>query len=542
VTPNRSWWTRSRRRALESAAIACVVAAACGRRDAAPEAGGDTPRRGGTVRLAVGAEPKNLMPYGTASSDASTILGLVFMVTADTDSDLVHFTPALARRWEWSADSLDLVLHLRDDVVWSDGVPMTSDDVVFSFDIARDSTVNWRSRSWKNDIVSCRAEGPHTVRYRFAQRFAEQFRYAREGWVLPRHVYGAVDRARWEDGPRARAPVGCGLFVLARWEPGQRLVLERNPRYHDPDRPRLDRIVFEVVPDASTRVAQLRAGSIDFLEDVPARDAAALRAAAGGVRILSGPGRFYDYIAYNRRDPLFASRAVREALTRAIDRDAVIRGLCYGFARPIESPFVPIVWAYDASRKPTPFDPEGARRILAQEGWRDSDGDGWLDRDGRRFEFTLLVSDNDLRRAAAVPVQANWKAIGVKVDVDIRNREAVKGLRDVHRFQATYGGWTAGVTANLRNVWGCDARPDMNFVSFCDPVVDSLNQTALALPPERALPLFHAAQRRVAADHPYTWMYYLDNVVGVGPRLHDVRIDRRGAFVNPEEWWVSDER
>jgi peptide/nickel transport system substrate-binding protein len=520
-----------------------AMAPACSRRDTSRETTADaTPRRGGTVRIAVGAEPKNLIPFGSASTDASVISGCIFHMVADTDSDLVHFTPVLARRWEWSADSLELVLHLRDDVVWSDGVALTADDVVFTHEVASDSLVNWRSRNWKNDIASCSAEGPHTVRFRFRRRFPEQFRYAKEGFVLPRHVYGTVDRGRWEEGARARTPVGCGPFVLERWEPGQRLVLARNERYFDRERPRLDRIVFEVVPDASTRLAQLRAGGIDFLEDVPPREAAAWRDAGGEIRVRSCPGRAYDYIAYNRRDPLFASRAVREALTRAIDRDAIIEGLCYGFAEAFESPFVPIVWAYDRSRPVTPFDPDGARHLLAQEGWVDRDGDGWLDRDGRKFEFTLLVSDTELRRAAAVPVQADWKAIGIKANVDIRTREAVKGLRDEHRYQATFGGWSASVTPNLRNVWGCDARPDMNFVGFCDRAVDSLNQAALLLPPERAGPLFHAAQRRIAADFPYTWMYYQHTVVGMRARLRGVRIDARGAWVNVEDWWVSDGR
>jgi peptide/nickel transport system substrate-binding protein len=531
--------------------IVCTIAvtalglavAACQRRDRPEDRpDGATPRRGGTVRIAVGADPQNLMPYGSASADASLINGFLFRMLADTDRDLVSFTPMLARSWEWSADSLDLTLHLRDDARWSDGRPVTADDVVFTHEVAQDSLVNWRSRHWKQEIAACTAVSPHTVRYRLKRVFPDAFRYAKEGFVLPRHVYADVDRSHWEEGARARQPVGCGPYVLARWEPGQRLVLEPNPHYYDRDRIRLDRLVFEIVPDPATRLAQLRAGAIDFLDDVPAREAAAWRDAGGDIRVLACPGRSYDYIAYNRHDPLFASRNVREALTRAIDREAIVRGLCYGFAEVFESPFVPIVWAYDRDRPPTPFDRDGARRLLAAEGWHDADGDGWLERDGKVFEFTLLVSDTELRRAVAVPVQADWKAIGVKAEIDIRAREAVKGLRDQQRYQATFGGWSAAVTPNLRNVWGCTARQDMNFVAFCDAVVDSLNAAALLLPQAQALPLFIAAQRRIAADYPYTWMYTQHTVAGVGPRLQGVRVDARGAYVSAEDWWVRDGR
>src|SRR5262249_41199735 len=154
----------------------------------------------------------------------------------------------------------------------------------------------------------------------------------------------------------------------------------------------------------------------------------------------------------NLHDPLFTSNAVREALTRAVDREAIVRGLCYGFAELFEGPITPIGWAYEA-RPLTPYDPKGAARLLAKEGGRDTDGDGWLDRDGKRFEFDLLVATgNDLRKSVTVPLQANWKAIGVKANIVFKDNELCRTLRENHNFQATISGWQANAAADLTNV------------------------------------------------------------------------------------------
>lgn len=538
---------RSRR--VRALTAALLLVAGCGKRT--PEAGGGAadgggaPQRGGTVVVALGSEPQALMPYGAPLSQNTNVMSLIFMALAATDTTLVDFTPSLARSWTWSPDSLHLTMFLRDDVRWTDGEPVTAEDVRFSWEIARDPGVAWSTRSWKEPVRDCVIVDRFTVRYDFDEIFPDQFRFAKEGFVIPRHLLQDVPRERWNDAAFGRNPIGCGPFRLERWEPQQRIVLARNDDYCDEGKPYLDRIVFEIVPDDASRVAQLRAGRLDLVEDMALRDAAALRQEeAGGSpwRILSCRGRFYDYIGYNRRDPLFASRRVREALTRAIDRRTIIERHCYGFAEPIESPFVPIQWAYDPSRPITPYDVDGARRLLEAEGWRDRDGDGWLDRDGTRFEFSVIVAnDNQQRVDALLAVQNDWRKIGVKAEVQTLERQAARDLREQKRFQACLAGWQVGLTSNLRNIWGCDRIEEgLNYVSFCDPRVDSLNARAIRLPVDRARPLFREAQRLVAEDYPYTWMYYAHQVVALNRRVQGAIIDLRGAYNNPEAWWVTD--
>lgn len=539
-------------RSLIAAALALVLGVvACAKKnpELPPGSGaGQEPVRGGTIVVGLAADPEVLMPYATRTASASNIVSWMFLMLADTEADLMSWKPSLASSWEWSDDRLSLTMHLRTDVLWHDGVQATAEDVAFTFDVARDSTVAWSSRPWKTTIRTCDVVDRFTVRFTFDEIFADQFRFAREGFVVPKHLLQDVPRDRWGEAPFGRAPVGNGPFRFESWEPQQSITLVRNEKYFDSSKPYVDRVVFRIVPDASSRVAQLRAGELDVVEDLSGADAAAILRqedeAHFPAHITRTLGRAYDFIGYNSRDPLFENRGVREALTRAVNRQAIVDNVCHGFGQLFEGPVVPIIWAYAADRPLTPYDPAGASRLLSAAGWADRDGDGWLDRDGRKFEFEVLVaSDNQMRRDALVLVQSDWKKIGIKANIRGMERTAGLKLRGNRQYQAFCGGWNAGLTVNLTSLWGCESihRPH-NFTEYCNPRVDSLNAAALRLPMEEAKPLWHEAQKLVAQDYPYTWLYYLQQYVGTSKRLQGAVIDHRGVYNNPEGWWLTQER
>jgi peptide/nickel transport system substrate-binding protein len=350
-----------------------------------------------------------------------------------------------------------------------------------------------------------------------------------------------VPRAQWATTDFGQHPIGAGPFKLQSWEKSQRIVLVRNPDYYVKDRPYLDRIVFQIVADPSNRVRMLAAGQIDLVDGIPEREAARWQQQANApVRVQRCRGRDYDYLVYNPHDSLFANVAVREALTRAIDREALVRDICLGFAELLDGPIPPMLWGCDPNLPRVPHDPAGARSRLAALGWRDTDGDGWLDKDGKRFEFELQVAnDVERRRNAVVPIQSDWKAIGVKAEVRVLEKETARAGRESGKFQVALAGWSTNLAHDVDAIWGCGKRRN-NFIGFCDARVDSLNAAQLLLPPDAAKPLIWEIQRRIAAAQPYTWLYAPQSVVGTAPRLHDVLVDRRGAFINPDAWWVDD--
>ena len=530
-------------------ALLLCLSACRGGDEPPPGAVDEQPTQGGTVVIALGDEPETLIPYGAGGLTSTRVQSFLFRYLANTNADFASASPSLARSWEWSDDRLALTMHLRDDVFWTDGVQMTADDVRFSWEIGRDSTVAWRSRHWKERVLDCEVVDRFTVRYHFDGVFVDQFRYAREGFILPKHLLEDVPREQWTSSAYAQHPVGLGPFKLERWDRGQRIVLVRYDNYFESPKPYLERIVLEFVREPSTRVGRLRAGSVDYLPELPLRDAAELQkafeAGQSPVRVVSVRGRGYDFIGYNPKNPLFSSPRVREALTRAVDRQAIVDALCHGYAEVFESPIVPILWAYDPTRAITPYDPDGARRLLAAEGWSDTDGDGWVERGGRRFEFTLMTnSETALRTQAIVPVQEYWRAVGVKANLRTLERATALELRGKRDFDAFYGGWNAGLSpgATILGLFGCDyVSTKNNFTEYCNAEVDSLAKLAYEMVDfEAARPLYSRIQERIVADHPYTWMYYEHDVVAYHERLRGILVDPRGRFLNMEDWYVPE--
>jgi peptide/nickel transport system substrate-binding protein len=501
-----------------------------------------TPVAGGCVRVGLAAEPEALLPYASTSATSTDVQSFLFQQWADVGADLVTFAPALAESWRFLHGHRTLEMVLRPGLRWSDGEPVDADDVQFSFEVARDPLVGWQGTAWKSRIEACDVVDTRTVRYRFTEVYPDQLMDANAGFIVPAHRLRAVPRAAWRAAPEVRLPVGTGPFRLQEWTPG-RLVLERNPYFVPADRPWLERVEFVVVADPAEQVATLRDGRIDFLAQVPETAAAELRAAyehgTSDVRIVTVRGRAYDYVCYNPRHAALGCREVRRALTLAIDREAIIRTFCAGLAEPFEGPIVPVVWAYDPAMPITPYDPRAARALLAAHGWL-AGADGVRAREGVRLEFELATNaDSERRAGAAHAIAAYWSAVGVRGRVVLEERTTLLSRLDARRYDAALSGWRARLKPDLAPMWGCaSVGGKINRVDYCNPEVDALNAAALACEDvEQARVLFARAQRLVAADHPYTWLYYAHDVVGIRAHVRGAVVDARGSFQNPEDWW-----
>jgi len=333
--------------------------------------------------------------------------------------------------------------------------------------------------------------------------------------------------------------VVSGPFRLSAWRPGQEVVLERNERFHDPQRPRLDRVRFRVVPDQPAQVEQLIAGSLDFLPAVPPQSAARL-AASPGVELLVFPGRQYDYICWNTLRPPFDDAEIRRALTLGIDRQALVDVLWKGYARIAAGPILVGVWARSPELSPWPYDPREARRLLAARGYADRDGDGILERDGKPFRFDLDTnSSNRLRTEALVLIQEQLRRIGVDARPRTYEIQTLTERNLRHEFDATLSGWAVDTTLDLRTYFhSSEADGGYNFGAWSHPEVDRLIEEVRKVDAiADAKPLFARIQAILHAEQPYTFLWEPQRLAAVRRELAEAEPNALSPYFNLSRWW-----
>jgi peptide/nickel transport system substrate-binding protein len=521
---------------MAAAALLAIFVAGCSgdRREA---------RRGGTLVVGEISPYESLNPMRTSDAHARDIYSLVFLSLLDENDDFMTFEPRLAESWRFSPDRLELTFTLRNDVLWSDGTPCTARDVEATFRAQIDTMLAWSGRHLKQHITDVRALDDRTVVYRFTHAYPYQLMDANDGPILPR---------QWLEGKSAEQIRGAsieempynGPFHIGQWVRGQSLTLLPNDRYYERGKPYLERVVFKIVPDQVNLLTQLRGGEIDCMEAPPPMEVEPLRNGDYGLEVFNFPARAYGYIGWNNVRKPFDSPAVRRALTMAINRRLILDNLYYGLAEECTSPFISQFWAYDTSIRPLPYDPAEAKRILAAEGFADTDGDGWLDRGGERFEFELMTNQgNQIRNDIQVMVQEQLREIGVKVDPLILEWTVMLEKYKACDFDAVVNAWRVGTKVDLAPIWSCEARREggYNRIGYCNPTVDSLNAAATAmLDFGEARPLFFRAQELIYEDQPYTFLYYTPGLLVLHSRFKGARPDAISMYHNLHEWYVGD--
>jgi peptide/nickel transport system substrate-binding protein len=540
--------SRRRRGAVFLAGALAATLVACGGPGVTPTASQpDHPTRGGQAVVAINSDIAGVNPL-IAPVNAPTqevlrhlFLQLVREQPASHDAPPT-FKPDLATSYDWSDDHKLLTFHLRDDARWSDGVPVTADDVRFTWQAQVDPGVAWDSAYIKEFIRDVEVVDPHTVRFHFDHPYAAQLLDANEEMILPQHAWGQIPFAQW----RSHAEwfrdhlVTDGAFRLASWTPQQEIVLARNPDYFDRELPRLDRVVIRVIPDQTSQVTQLLAGQVDFVFSLSPDDAPRARADAG-TELKSFWGRSYIFLGWNLRDPLFADRDVREALTLGIDRPTLVKSIWGEFGRVSTSSIVAGVWGHDDAIAPYPYDPERARKLLADKGWADHDGDGVLDKDGHKLAFELATNTGNQQRIdATVLIQNELKRIGVAVTPAVMEFQSLSSRINEGRFQAVITGWTMPTTLDLSYAFHSrEIGAGSNFVGFSDPELDGvLDQIRTTPELADALPLLYRAQEILHHQIPYTYLWESQRLVGIRRRLRDVGPNSLYLLFNLPEWWV----
>ena len=437
-----------------------------------------TSHRGGTLIATLRSEPPTFNRYSGSTYATALVNDLTQAPLVRINQLTQAVEPWLADRWTRSADGRQYTLHLREDVVFSDGHPFTADDVAFSFNAAYDA----KTASVLGDVLkvgeqplSVSTTSPHEVVVTFPQMYGPGLRLLDNLPIYPKHRLAAALAAgtlatAWRTSTPPNEVAGLGPFVLTRYEPAVRLVFERNPHYWRVDAggqplPYLDRIAMEIVPDQNAELLRLQAGQIDLLQDdLRPEDYVPLKreADAGRVRLMDvGTGLDMHVLWFNLgpRTSADTHRAwlqraeFRRGLSHAVDRRLFARTVYLGAAEPSWGLVSPAntVW-YSAGADRPDYDPDRARALFASIGLRDRNADGQLESEsGAPVRFSvLIVKGVGASEKGAAFLREALARLGVTIDVVALDLSSVVGH------------WTAGDYDAIYNFLLTDPDPAAN--------------------------------------------------------------------------------
>lgn len=489
---------------------------------------------GGVVVVLMDGEPDELNPLTYESSPAFQAIRLMFRGLARRDSTLGGYQPDLARSWELRADSV-LVLRLRDDARWHDGTPVTAEDVVFTIDRQGDPRTASPRQGDVAAVRSATAADSFTVEVELSRIGPYAINALLEVVPVPRHLLEDVSPQEMRQAPFGRDPVGNGFYRFVRWSAGQSVVLDANTDMPE-GRPAIDRIVMRVVPDVNGALTELLTGQADVLPRLPP-DQRERVDAAPDVSVHTAPRIRPAWIAFNTRRAPVDDPAVRRAVLLAVDRERLASGLFGDVGAPALSPIPAALREHSPGVEPIPYDPDRARQVLEEAGWRDADGDGIRERDGNRLRIEIdYIATEQLRQDVLVAIQDMVRRVGIQIVPRAFERTTwVDRLRGGDFVGSLWGwGWGPGVVGpNAAMVFHSRSIPPngANFAAYDDPVVDALIDSALVeRDTTRARQIWRELEQKITDDAVYAPLFLDPELFGIADRIRNVKL--RGI-----EWW-----
>jgi len=502
--------------------------------------GGVIERSPGMMVQALPADPPSLNPMITNDSTSSEVTGYVYESLLDRDNATLDLKPRLADSWEVSPDHLSYTMRLRQGVLWHDGRPFTADDVVYTFERIMDPKVDAAQlRNYFKDVKGVERLDEYTVRVTYREPYFKALEIIGGATIIPKHVFD--DGSDFNSHAANRRPIGTGPYRFEEWKSGRSIRLVRNEGYWGP-RPAVSGIYYEIVPDSTVRFELLKKQATDIESLRPIQWARQTE----GEKFKKDFAKYrywlpnYSYIGWNTKNALFFDKRVRLAMTMLVNREQILKEILLGQGEQVVSGFYKFGPQYDKSIETIPYDPAGARKLLAEAGWSDHDGDGVIDRDGLPFRFTLLAgAGSAFARSVGLIMKEDMSRVGI--DMNIRQLEwatMLKLLAD-RSFEAALMAWSLPITQDPYQVWhSSQAVKGSNFVGFANAAIDGILERARReFDDAKRNEMYRELQGIIHDEQPYTFLFINPSLVAVSKRFGNVIEYRLG--LDPREWKIE---
>lgn len=471
--------------------------------------------RGGTLIAAWAQDPVGLDPQITSAYSSYQVLENILdtLVTLDADQNV---QPSLATSWEVSDDGLVWTFHLRDGVSFSNGRALTADDVVYTYTRMLDPATGSGNAYKIAGLTKVTAVDDATV-----QLTLDAPNAAFLGHLALDKSVGIIARENVEDGTIDTQPIGTGPFMISDYQPGTKVVLERNPHYWQDGLPYLDGIEIRIIPDDSVRRSALVAGDIDWAIAMPAQSIDALKTTDGLV-VDETPAGAYWYIGVNTEHPPLDQVAVRQAISYAINRDDIAAAAAFGSAVPTQEP-IPASSAWADDYAPYSHDPEKAKELLAEAGVPDG------------FEMDIMPTTQyeESVRVAQV-MQAELAEVGITANINTLEWAQWLEEEGAGNYDTYVCSWNALVDPDDFFYAQHKTGEVFNFTGYSNPTVDELlDQGRRAQGFDERKPIYDQINQIIVDEAPYIYLYnplnvnvYHDYVQG-----YSARADQAVRFV-----------
>lgn len=485
------------------------------------------------------ADARNLVPILASDSASADIVGVVF-------NGLVKYSPELelvgdlAESWDFRRDCRVIIFRLRKGVRWHDGEPFTAADVEFTYRKLIDPGVMTPYSGDFERVKSFEVLDKYTIRITYKEPFAPGI-FSWTMPIMPKHLLENEDLNHTDFGIY---PVGTGPYKFKSWRRQEKIELIANPDYFE-QRPYIDRYIYRVIPDRATLFLELQAQGVDLtslspLQYVRQTDTPFFKK---NYRKYSLTSFSYAYLGYNLSLPLFADKRVRQALNYAIDKQEIIDTVLLGLGRVCRGPYLPESWAFNPAVQAAGFNPAKARALLAEAGWHDSNSDGWLDKDGKAFEFTIITNQgNEERIKTAQIIQRRLSDIGIKVRIKVLEWSVfLSEFIDKRQFDAALLGWGLGLEPDNFDIWHSSKTRlgEFNFIGYKNTEVDRLlEQARRTCSQKERKARYQRIHEIIYEEQPYMFLFVPDITAIVHARFQGIEPAPIGIRYNLIDWWV----
>ncbi len=462
-----------------------------------------------------------------------------------------EFVPAMAESWLISRDKKSYFITLRENIFWHDftdpvtgekhtRVPVTADDFKFFVDVVKNPGVNCESlRVYYQDIDSVEIFDDRHFAVRWKKPYYGSMAATLGLAPLPRHLYhaygGDFDPVKFNtDNARNRIIAGCGPYRFERWEKDKQVVFRRNENYFGNRynaSPAIDTVIYELIKHPATQFQALLSGRIDTLGLSPDKwleKEKHPQFSDGTLKTFSYPARSFFYIGYNLKNPLFQDKRIRQALTMLTDREAVKKIVFRELCKISCGPYADGDSASDPEIKPWPYDPAAAGKLLAECGWTDRDGDGILEKEGRKFEFTILqIANHPIQQKMLPLIKESFAAAGINMQIQTVEWSVLLQRLDRREFEACTLGWSLSYDPDLYQLFHssqAELKNSSNFIAYANPEADRLIEELRAeFDQDRRRTLNRQLHRILHDDQPYTFLVTPYVLSAVSGRYRNVR-------------------